>query len=118
MNIVVNTSDLFSAEYAQNEAKDDQIVQNDAWHRQQPTVVQRSMSQRAPVTMTTVAKQQNSSSNGFVLKKPNSTQKASDTEIKRSMLNYHRGFALHTMSVEILSTAAKLYEKSHLSGLQ
>ena len=53
----LNTSDLFSAEYAQNETKDDQIVQNDNWHRQQPTVVQRSMSQRAPVTMATVAKQ-------------------------------------------------------------
>jgi len=33
-------------------------------------------------------------------------------------LRYLRGTARRTMSIEILSTAAKLYEKSHLKGLQ
>jgi len=40
----------------------------------------------------------------------------------KSLLNkklcYHRGTAQHAMSVEILSTAAQLYKKSHLKCLQ
>jgi len=33
-------------------------------------------------------------------------------------LSYHRGTARRATSVEILSTAASLYEKSHFKGLQ
>jgi len=50
------TSGLFSAEDAQDEGKDDQVVQHNDRHRHQPSAVQRCLFQRAPVTMTTVAR--------------------------------------------------------------
>ena len=33
-------------------------------------------------------------------------------------LRYHRGITQHTMSVEILSNSAQIYEKTHLEGFQ
>jgi len=48
----------------------------------------------------------------------NSTKKHSTVyDCEEKKLTYHRVTAQHSQSVEILSTAAQLYEKSHLKRL-
>ena len=57
---------------------------------------------------------------GLICKKSNTKTKnrTSGYKVIDKKLRHRRGTARHTMSVEILSNIAQLYEKLHLKGLQ